>query len=185
MFRIDKIERVRQTIIEEKYKNTFRQLEVTYIFGPTRTGKTRSIMEKYGYSNVFRVTDYDHPFDGYKGQDVIILEEFRSSLKIEDMLKYLDGYPLELPCRYANKIACFTKVYIITNIDLSEQYTNIQEEHPETWDAFLHRIKTVIIYSKNQEPQEYDFEQLQYQFIWNVFPIDNNNSDKQLAIDKH
>ena len=27
------------------------------------------------------LTDYTHPFDGYKGQDVIIFEEFRSDLK--------------------------------------------------------------------------------------------------------
>ena len=26
-------------------------------------------MGKYGYTNIFRVTDYDHPFDNYKGQD--------------------------------------------------------------------------------------------------------------------
>ncbi len=32
-----------------------------------------------------------------KGQDVIVFEEFRSSLKIQDMLNYLDGYPCELP----------------------------------------------------------------------------------------
>ena len=71
-FNIEKIERIRQTIREEEYKSQFRQLEVTYIYGATGTGKTRGVMEKYGYSNIFRVTDYDHPFDNYKGQDVII-----------------------------------------------------------------------------------------------------------------
>ena len=93
--------------------------------------------------NVFRITDYLHPFDLYKGQDVILFDEFRSSLKIQDMLNYLDGYPLELPCRYANKIACYTKVYLISNISLESQYMNIQLDSPETWDAFLRRIHTV------------------------------------------
>ena len=137
MFYVDKIERVRQIVRENQYKNTFRDLEVTYISGPTGCGKTRSVMEKYGYEEVFRVTDYEHPFDSYKGQNVLVFEEFRSSLKISDMLNYLDGYPLELPCRYANKVACFTKVYIISNIDLSEQYLSVQEEHYETWRAFI------------------------------------------------
>ena len=100
-------------------------------------------MEQYGYSNVYRVTDYAHPFDGYKGQDVLIFEEFRSSLPIKDMLVYLDGYPVALPCRYANKEACFTKVYILTNIPLEKQYCNIQREEPETWDAFCRRIHHV------------------------------------------
>ena len=89
---------------------------------------------------MYRVTDYDHPFDSYKGQDVIVFEEFRSSLKIQDMLNYLDGYPCELPCRYNNKLACFTKVYIITNISFNQQYINIQAESKETWTAFCRRI---------------------------------------------
>ena len=108
MNRLQHIEAARQTLLEECYSNQWRDLEVTYLWGKTGVGKTRSIMEKYGYSRVYRVTNYDHPFDDYKGQDVILFEEFRSSLPIQDILKYLDGYPLMLPCRYSNKAACFT-----------------------------------------------------------------------------
>ncbi len=70
---LDKIDRARQLLVEEEYKNTWRDLTVTYLFGMTETGKTRSIMEKFGYSNVFRITDYDHPFDSYKNNSVINL----------------------------------------------------------------------------------------------------------------
>ena len=150
MLNLDKIERARQTVLEERFKNEWRDLTVTYIYGTTGAGKTRSVMDKYGYSNVFRVTDYEHPFDGYKGQDVIVFEEFRSSLRIDDMLKYLDGYPVEIPCRYANKVACFTKVYIISNIALTEQYPNVQKEQTETWNALLRRIGKVRIHIKDK-----------------------------------
>lgn len=150
LFDIEKIEKARQTVKEAMYKDTFRELEVTYIFGETGTGKTRGVMEKYGYSNVFRVTDYTHPFDGYKGQDVIIFEEFRSSLQIGEMLNYLDGYPLELPARYGNKAACFTKVFMITNISLHEQYRKVQHEQPETWKALIRRIDWVHEYEGTQ-----------------------------------
>ncbi len=141
---LDKLDRVRQILIQEEYKETFRNLEVTYIYGDSGSGKTRSVMEKYGYSNVFRVTDYTHPFDNYKGQDVVVFEEFRSSFNVSDMLNYLDGYPVELPCRYNNKFACFTKVYIVTNIPLTKQYPVIQHDHPSTWLAFLRRIHKVV-----------------------------------------
>ena len=153
--RIDTIERVRQTVREEQYKTVFRELEVTYIYGSTATGKTRSVMEKYGYENVYRVTDYQHPFDNYKGQDILIFEEFRSSLKISDMLNYLDGYPVELPCRYVNKIACYTKVYIISNISLTKQYECVQKEETETWKAFLRRIHKIIHYTAPNTYIEY------------------------------
>ena len=144
MMQLDKIERSRQIIREEKYKSEFRKLDVRYIYGSTNVGKSRGIMEMYGYENVYRVTDYDHPFDGYKGQEVIMFEEFRSGLRIHDMLNYLDGYPLELPCRYANKVACYTKVYITTNIALERQYEELQKLYKETWEAFLRRINKVV-----------------------------------------
>lgn len=140
MNRLDKIERTRQTYISEKYKNEFRKLEVTYIFGKTGTGKTRSVMEEYGYENVYRVTNYQHPFDGYKGQDVILFDEFRSNLPISDMLIYLDGYPVDLPCRYANKEARYTKVFFCSNIPFEQQYVNIQHDQPTTWNAFKRRF---------------------------------------------
>lgn len=145
---IDKLDKVRFTLKENEYKNKWRNLETTYIYGATGTGKTRSVMETYGYENVYRITDYAHPFDNYKGQDIILFEEFRSSLSLSDMLKYLDGYPVELPCRYSNKIACFTKVFICSNISLSKQYVNIQNEEYSSYEAFLRRIQYIRKFTK-------------------------------------
>ena len=137
---------------DAQFKSCWRNLEVTYIFGKTGSGKTRSVMDKYGYENCYRVTDYKHPFDTYDGQDVIIFEEFRSGLKHGDMLNYLDGYPLLLPCRYFNRQACFTKVFIITNIPPDEQYMNIDRE---TRQAFFRRINMVREYQSNGHIAEY------------------------------
>ena len=137
---IDKIERVRSMYRDADYSSKWRELEVTYIFGSTGSGKTRSVMDTYGYQNCYRVTDYKHPFDTYDGQDVIIFEEFRGGLKHGDMLNYLDGYPLLLPCRYFNRQACYTKVFIITNIPPDYQYQNIDDESRA---AFYRRIHIV------------------------------------------
>lgn len=149
IIQLDKIDKTRQIVLTEQFKNTWRNLEVHYIYGPSGSGKTRSVMEKFGYSQVYRVTDYLHPFDGYSTQDVILFDEFRSSLSISDMLKYLDGYPVELPSRYNNKCACFTKIFICSNIGLFSQYPNIQTDEPETFKAFLRRIHTIKKYTKN------------------------------------
>ena len=148
---IDKIERTRSILRDAQFATQWRDLEVTYIFGKTGAGKTRSVMDKHGYINCYRVTDYKHPFDTYDGQDVIIFEEFRGGLKHGDMLNYLDGYPLLLPCRYFNRQACYTKVFIITNIPPDEQYRNID---PESQKAFFRRIHKVIEYTANG-PVEY------------------------------
>lgn len=178
MDKIEKIDKVRQTILEEKFKDTWRDLEVTYIWGKTASGKTRSVMDKYGYSKVYRVTDYYHPFDAYKGQDVIVFEEFRSDIRLGDMLMYLDGYPVEFPARYNNRQACFTKVFIISNIDLREQYPRKQHDEPETWRAFLRRIHKVKVYT-GEKIAEYDTETYLREG-WHFFkptPFDDDESE--------
>lgn len=140
MNHLPRIEEARQALNEEQCRKEFRKLDVYYIWGPPGVGKTRGVMEKYGYENVFRVTDYEHPFDGYSGEKVLLLDEFRSSLPFALMLNVIDGYPLKLPCRYAKRVARYTKVFIVTNIPLNSQYPNVQREEPVSYQAFLRRI---------------------------------------------
>lgn len=47
--KIGKMDKIRQDILESRYRDTWRDLTVTYIFGESGTGKTRSVMEKEGY----------------------------------------------------------------------------------------------------------------------------------------
>ena len=75
-----------------------------------------------------------------------MFEEFNSQIPVEDMLNYLDIYPLALPARYNDKTACYTKVYITSNLPLEKQYRGEQWDRPETWRALLRRIHTIIEY---------------------------------------
>jgi hypothetical protein len=147
ILQIDKLDKVRTTILTERFKETVRlDLEVVYICGKTGTGKTRGVLEENGYANVFRVTDYTHPFDSYNCQPVLAFDEFRSSLKINEMLLYCDIYPIELSSRYSNKYACYNKIFIISNWNLEKQYLERQREDRESWKALLRRIHKVIYY---------------------------------------
>jgi hypothetical protein len=140
---------------------TFRNIEVHYIHGETRTGKTSSIHQTYGYTDVYRVSNWRNPFDGYKGQDVLVLDEYTTSVPMVDMLKILEGYPLEVAARYTDKIAKFTKVFIVSNVPLDRQHKTIQQEHPEQWAAFKARLTSVsemkvegkLIVAKGVAPQ--------------------------------
>lgn len=157
ILQIDKLDKIRTTILTEKFKETvWLDLEVIYISGATGTGKTRGVLEGNGYSNVYRVTDYLHPFDGYTCQPVICFDEFRSSLKLKEMLLYCDIYPIELTSRYANKFACFKKIYIVSNWELERQYYELQKEDKESWEAFLRRIHKVIVYKEDGTTTKYE-----------------------------
>ena len=154
---IDKIELVRFTLLVDKYKSHRRlDLRVIYISGATGTGKTRGVLDTHGDSNVYRVSDYQHPFDGYNCEPVIAFDEFRSSLRLQDMLNYCDIYPIQLPARYSNKFACYETIYIISNWKLEEQYSEVQKDNPESWKAFLRRIHEVRTYDADGTITIYD-----------------------------
>lgn len=153
---VERIDRARQLLLEEQYKDTFRHLEVVYVYGKTGLNKTRDIMEAEGYSNTYRITDYSHrSWDRYRNQNTVCFEEFHSSFPIQNMLTILDGYPLDLPARYNQKTACYTKVYFTSNLPLEEQYTAVQREAPDVWDAFLRRIHKIRHYVGKGEVREY------------------------------
>lgn len=155
MKNLNDIERVRQALKTDEYRDIFRQMQVTYIYGKTGVGKTRHVMEKYGYENVYRVTDYKHPFDSYMGQNTIVFDEFSGHIRIQDMNNYLDGYPLELPCRYVNRQACYEIVYIISNIELNYIYKLEQKENEEVFNAFIRRIQNVMHFYENDKYRKY------------------------------
>lgn len=147
---IDKLDKIRTIHLQEKFKGKRRlDLEVIYIYGSTGSGKSRDILDEFGDENVYRVTDYLHPFDHYSCESVLVFEEFRSSLPLKDMLNYLDIYPLTLQARYNNKYACYNKVFICTNWKLEKQYSDFQHSDAESWSAFLRRIHKIKKYSEN------------------------------------
>lgn len=158
ILQVDKISKARAVIMHEKYKNTRRlDLKVTYVCGPTRLGKTRDILDRYGDGNVCKINTYEKdPFEFYELQDVLCFEEFRSQLRISDMLQYLDVYPVALPSRYSNKIACYHYVYMTSNWPLEKQYSEVQKDSPETWKAFLRRIHEVQVYDEARNITVYD-----------------------------
>ncbi len=149
------VEYVRQTLRAEEYRDKWRDLETIYIWGMTGIGKTRFVMDGYGYANVYQVNNYKHPFDGYAGENVILFDEFNSQFRIQDMDNYLDGYPLALPARYNNKQACYERVFIISNLDLREQYHNERIYQRDVYNAFIRRIHKVIHFMPDGARREY------------------------------
>ena len=137
-------------------------LPISYLFGASGTGKTSGIYQKHPATDICRITDYGGRngirFDSYHGHDVLILEEFNSQIPIESLLNILDQYPLILPARYNDRVACFTHVYITSNLSLGEQYRAEQESRPETWNALLRRIDKVYAYHADGTVDEVDFK---------------------------
>lgn len=116
-----------------------RNLKVLYFYGAPGTGKTRLAMQTLDY---FKFDDVDSLwFDGYHGQNTLILDDFYSSIKYSFLLKMLDIYPLRLPVKGSFTYACWERVIITSNIPLEEQYKKI----PDT-SALTRRVSKTVFF---------------------------------------
>ena len=82
-----------------------------------------------------------HSGDGYNKQDTIIFDDFYGQIRMADMLRYLDGYPVQLPIKGGFVWAHWTHVWITSNSDPDTWYTSVPAE---TVAAFRRRITEII-----------------------------------------
>lgn len=96
--------------------------EIHVRWGHARIGKTRAIYEKFG-RDVYRtnIVKGNLWFDGYNGQDVIIIDEFYGQIDWPFFLQLIDRYPVQLPVKRSFKWRRATKFYITSNV------------HPKMW----------------------------------------------------
>jgi len=145
---INKIPVIQQKLLEEKFGNIDRDMRVSYIYGQSGVGKTTFPRRVLGmsYKDMYKVSDYGTgKFDGYLDQDMLIFDEFLGQLPITFMNDILRGQPASLPARFTNRVACFTKVLIISNYPLDKQYQKERADGKEpSFEAFLTRFHEII-----------------------------------------
>lgn len=134
------LERAQAIIDENNHSMNRRDVRVEYIYGLPGSGKTSYIYNTHGFDQVYRVTNYAHPFDGYNGQDVLVLDEFYNSISLDQLLNVLDVWPFKMAARYNDKWAAYTKVYIISNRKLKDQYPTEFFYEEERANSFYRRI---------------------------------------------
>lgn len=121
--------------------------ELKLMDGKPGLGKTKSVLDG-DRSQIFRVTNYEHPFDDYSGQSTLVLDEFAGQLPFQLLLNVLDRYPCKLPCRFHDTWAGWTTVWIISNKPLERQYQDVE---PQVRAALDRRITTNEEFKSNEE----------------------------------
>lgn len=149
----------------ERLCDVEREVVVEYHWGDTGTGKTRGAFEENGgYRNVYKATTFGkNEFDNYGYEPVLLLDEYRGGYAIGEFLSLIDRYPYQLACRYANKLAGWTKVIITSNEPLEHLYTKVDKDAPggrrslisaKTRAALERRISRVVHYTEHGVTEE-------------------------------
>nr|DAW01722.1 MAG TPA: Putative viral replication protein [Cressdnaviricota sp.] len=115
-------------------------LVVTCIVGGTGVGKTHWVFEHF--PNTFR-PHYGNCglwWDGYAGEDSILLDEYRGQCPLQKLLMILDKYPLMLEIKGGMVAARFTKVFITTNSEPEVWYSGAAFSHRTEFAALTRRL---------------------------------------------
>jgi len=128
-------------------KGFMKPTKVTVLWGPTRTGKTFRAMSatcadgrvpfKMPLSSGFW-------FDGYAGQDTLVIDDFYGQIRFSDMLQLLDDKHLQVPVKGGFVQGLWTKVYITSNSHPDEWWKDARASIP-AWSiaAMMQRLGSI------------------------------------------
>lgn len=138
-----------------------RDVKVHFLLGKSRQGKSYhyvQLCEKLGDENVCIVTDYTTAaFDGYFGQPILFLDEFKGQFSYDKLLILLDKYRVPIHARFSNAESLWDEVYITTIYGPEELYQIMVPpalRHRDTIDQLFGRI-TDITYCWRSTDGEY------------------------------
>ncbi|MCB7067690.1 hypothetical protein LI031_27960 [Enterocloster citroniae] len=120
---------------DNKIRSTKRQMEVIYICGTGRCGKSTlasQIIERKGYSYQNSGSSKDR-MQPYNGQDAYVLDDIRgNSFEFDDLMGILDNYVnRDVPARYKDKSLSECKLIIITTTQpIAEFFKELAIERP-------------------------------------------------------
>lgn len=114
---------------------SFRQIVVHVFHGPTGTLKTRRAIDCLSQLHENRcfkweLTESTEWWDGYEGEEGVLLDEFPGSTTYRRTLHLLDGYSLRLPVKHGHTYANYLTVIITSDRNVSDwfpQEMNITE----------------------------------------------------------
>lgn len=112
---------------------------VIVLWGDTGTGKTRFCHSQVGDRTLWTNGDFKW-FDGYIGQDIVLLDDYRGEYPIQMFLKLTDRYPMRVPVKGGFTNWAPKKIYITSNCAPETWYKDIGSR---TRDAFMRRLTKV------------------------------------------
>jgi len=102
----------------------WRDVKVLVYYGPTGSGKTRTAMS-LEHGDVFKMNTNTNGtlwFDGYRGERVLLLDDYYGWIKHGELLTLLDGYPYRCQLKGSFTWAQWTTVVITSNKPPQEWY---------------------------------------------------------------
>lgn len=110
--------------------------QVMVYWGRTGAGKSRRAWDEASL-DAYPKDPRSKFWDGYRGQENVVIDEFRGGIDISHMLRWLDRYPVVVEVKGSSVVLRATKIWITSNIHPNDWYPTLDEE---TKQALLRRM---------------------------------------------
>lgn len=110
--------------------------EIICYWGPTGAGKSRRAWREAGL-DAYPKDPRTKFWDGYRGQEHVVIDEFRGGIDIGHLLRWCDRYPVIVEIKGAATTLKAKKIWLTSNIPPEQWYPDLDEA---TKQALLRRL---------------------------------------------
>lgn len=124
--------------IEKDYdKPTICEKEVFVFWGAAGTGKSHRAWEEAGLEAYIKdpCTKF---WDGYQGEENVIIEEFKGDINLSHMLRWMDKWPVRFEVKFGTACSRVKRIWITSNVDPRNWYP---QANSDQMAALIRRIK--------------------------------------------
>ncbi|AJP36345.1 replication-associated protein [Avon-Heathcote Estuary associated circular virus 3] len=111
--------------------------EVNVYWGVTGSGKSRRAWNEAGL-DAFPKDPRTKFWDGYRGHENVVIDEFRGGIDVAHLLRWFDRYPVVVEVKGSSVVLSAKRIWITSNLDPREWYADLDAE---TLAALLRRLK--------------------------------------------
>lgn len=101
--------------------------EVFVYWGATGAGKSRKAWDEATFA-AFPKDPNTKFWDGYSGQENVVIDEFRGTISISHMLRWLDRYPVIVEIKGSSCVFKAKKIWITSNLSPDDWYPDLDTE---------------------------------------------------------
>jgi len=119
---------------------------VYVLWGATATGKSHRAWT--AFPEAYAKDPRTKWWSGYRGEKVVIIDEFRGGIDIAHILRWLDKYPVQVETKGGATALQCEMVIITSNIPVASWYIDVDSQ---TYEALYRRVKEIEVTSQDQE----------------------------------